>query len=953
MMADDPLRLRCDHCLKDLLFSGERPKFCSNCGHPLPITANGSAAIRVSETVTVPPTAPDPGAATLPPPATSAGTTADVPEVIGGYRLLRRLGGGGMGSVYEAEESASGRHVALKLILPEYGEAPDAIERFRQEGRLASTLVHPRCVFVLAADEDAGRPYIVMELMPGKTLDDLVREKGPLPPEEAVTKILDVIDGLREAHRLGLVHRDVKPSNCFLEANGRVKVGDFGLARSLVSDSRLTRTGTFLGTPLFAAPEQIKMETVDAQSDVYSVAATLYLLLTGRAPFQSPDSLATLARIVSDDPPPMRSLRPELPRALDRVVLRGLERNRKRRWRDLDEFRRALIPLLPAQPSISGTGLRLGAYLIDCTILWCLGQAIGMACVLLFRLSLQAPPQPSLTMAVAAQAVTGAIIWVLYFGVSEGLWGWSPGKRLLRLRVAAGSGSGPPGLGRALLRAAILYLLFAVEPAIAGGILAATVKADTPLTPDQSLVAAVVGLVNTGWSILAVLLTVSTMRAGNGYRALHEVLSGTRTSRLRWPQLRKRRGIGRAAAPLTLLRPDGLPEKVGPYQIRGAVYWGDGQKTLVGADKQLGREVWIRLDKTAAPRPSTDKHDTGREARVRWVGGGSSADGRWDAYLAPAGTPLTSLVAAGQRLSWTEARPILEDLAEELAASCADGTLPQSLTVDQVWLRPDGRVQLLGERLTGPADNGGEPWKTTGEEERALEFLRQVAPAALESSLRAADDGTGPIRAPVPVHAAQILDRLLGVRKPYKTVEQFLNDLDSTRDRPTEVTRLRRAGHLALTAVLLHLPLFLPLFLLIITLAALLDDRENYQHPSPQASQVAYAAIIFCTAFWVVWAFLFRGGYAYWRGGIMLRRADGRKAARWQCAYRALLVWGPVAVLLGLAVTVAHILPAWPGLYLTIWGAGVLLLPVYAVLAIWSPARAPHDRLAGTYPVPP
>src|SRR5438067_3057910 len=104
-----------------------------------------------------------------------------------------------------------------------------------------------------------------MELMPGNTLNDLVRQRGPLPPEEAVTRILDVIDGLREAHRLGLVHRDVKPSNCFLGPDGAVKVGDFGLARSLASDARLTRTGTFLGTPLFAAPEQIKTEAVDAQ----------------------------------------------------------------------------------------------------------------------------------------------------------------------------------------------------------------------------------------------------------------------------------------------------------------------------------------------------------------------------------------------------------------------------------------------------------------------------------------------------------------------------------------------------------------------------------------------------------------------------------------------------------------------------------------------------------------
>src|SRR5208337_2581168 len=147
----------------------------------------------------------------------------------------------------------------------------ETLLRFRQEGKLASSLAHPRCVFVLAADEEAGRPYIVMELMPGANLDDLVRDKGPLPPEQAIAKILDVIDGLGEAHRLGLVHRDVKPSNCFLEADGRVKIGDFGLSKSLVNDSQLTRTGAFLGTPLYASPEQIRKDRVDLQTDVYSV----------------------------------------------------------------------------------------------------------------------------------------------------------------------------------------------------------------------------------------------------------------------------------------------------------------------------------------------------------------------------------------------------------------------------------------------------------------------------------------------------------------------------------------------------------------------------------------------------------------------------------------------------------------------------------------------------------
>src|SRR5262249_59338354 len=194
-------------------------------------------------------------------------------------------------------------------------------------------IAHPNCVFVLAADEEAGRPYIVMELMPGTTLKDLVEQQGPLPPEQAVAKILDVIDGLQAAHQHGVIHRDVKPSNCFLVPDGRGKVGDFGLSKSLLSDAHLTRSGTFLGTPLFASPEQIKDEPIDYRTDVYSVAATLYYPLTPRAPFQKGNPAAVLARIVADPAPAVRSVRPDVSPGLDRVVLKGLERNRDRRWR--------------------------------------------------------------------------------------------------------------------------------------------------------------------------------------------------------------------------------------------------------------------------------------------------------------------------------------------------------------------------------------------------------------------------------------------------------------------------------------------------------------------------------------------------------------------------------------------------------------------------------------------
>jgi hypothetical protein len=963
-MSERSTELTCGRCTHVLQFTGDPPRFCAYCGHALDPAATTSPVDLPSEQVTIPPTAV-PETASLPPRPASGGDDDGEPETVGGYNLRRRLGGGGMGSVYEAEDPVSGRRVALKLVLPEYATSPEAVQRFRQEGRLASSLSHPRCVFVLAADEDAGRPYIVMELMPGHTLHDLVRRKGPLPPEEAVARILDVIDGLREAHRLGLVHRDVKPSNCFLESDGRVKVGDFGLAKSLVSEAKLTRTGTFLGTPLFASPEQIKMEAVDAQSDVYSVAATLYFLLAGRAPFQTGDALATLARIVSDDPPPLRTVRPELPKALDRVVLRGLQRDRKRRYRDLDEFRAALLPLLPAVPSISGTGLRLAAYLIDCFLLWAVGSLLGLAGQAIAHAS-GTVHLPGLGTYIVTQAA-GALIFLLYFGIPEGRWGWSPAKRLLRLRVGAAGSGLPPGIGRAMLRAGSWLVLFNLGTWVVGAVMATSGVVMVPsgaggpsLTEEQLKEFGALLLLVDVWLLLAVGLTVCTMRAANGYRALHEVLSGTRTYRLAWPRLQKRRAVQRRDFRLEVTQPDGLPEKLGGFRVRGALRWGERERALVAEDPGLGRGVWLWLRPASAPPLDAARREVSRGTRIRWVACGQDGDWQWDAFLAPAGIPLPALTAGGQRLSWADVRPILEDLAEELGASCADGTLPRCLTPAQVWVDPGGRVQLLGTPLTGDGADvagatGDESSAGAGDQERALRFLSEVAALTLEGRPRPPDERQVPVRAPVPPHAAAMLDRLLWVRKPYEMIDQFRKDLDATRDRPTEVTRLRRAGHLALTAVLLHIPLMGPTLIPILGFACLLHFAQlagSAVAPDEDAHLATCAFTVVIITYWVVWAFLFRGGYAFWRGGITLRRANGRKALRLQCAFRALLVWAPVGGLLCLAAAVARLAAGMPWLYFSIWGLAVALLIAYVPLALWSPTRGPHDRLAGTYLVP-
>jgi hypothetical protein len=1045
--------LTCSHCSRVLEYSGEPPSFCAYCGSRL---APAATATFDHEAVTV---APREGGS----------VPGGVPVRVGGYRLLRPLGAGGMGSVFEAEDTASGRHVALKLIAPEFATSPESVERFRQEGRLASAIVHPRCVFVLAADEDAGRPYIVMELMPGDTLETLVQKQGPLPPEEALARILDVIEGLQEAHRLGVVHRDIKPSNCFLEADGRVKVGDFGLAKSLVNQAHLTRTGTFLGTLLYCSPEQVRGEPVDPQSDVYSVAATLYYLLAGKAPFQTGDAAATLARIVSDPPPPLRGLRPDIPAALEQVVLRGLERDRQRRWRSLDDFRAALLPFVPGRLSIGGVGLRLAAYLLDRVLL----LPLALPGIFLFTRSTVEPVSPVLLGALSALYL---VIELLYFGVAEGLWGCTPGKRCLRLRVWTATGSDPPGLPRALLRAAIWFTLTSLP-----NWMRIVLTDPLDLRKDQTLSMLIIAAQFLVFA-LGLVIIASPMRARNGYRCLHDLLSGTRVILLPEPERRWSLPGRRLEDRLT---PAGGPARLGGFAVRGALGRGPAGQVLLGEDPVLRRQVLLWLRPPTEPALERARRDVSRPTRLRWLAAGEAPEGRWDACLAPAGCSLPDLVADRGKLSWPELRPLLEQLTDELAAACGDGTLPASLNIRQVWVQSNGQALLLETPLEDPAPAPAQPG-AAADQRPALALLGEVAVLALEGRARAAGAPPAPPRAPVPEHARRLLGQLLGVPRPFAHVKNVQAALAATRARPVEVSRPRRAAHLAvLTAFLwfMGVPLlvfavsmaaFTPLFIELMRveqgkyaagdleqgaarefvaaeltpsaaarLAAWVqldadlrlkeqvaergrrDRTEEQAHvqtlswplrllmsqvvepqwrttvvpttvkaqreqqlrdgppsslqwfrgnagiaatrgdPSASAEFALFVSLLvgLAPAVWVVWAFVVRGGLSFRVLGLSLVRGDGRPAPRWCCGWRALLVWAPVA---GLAVASVWLnrqywvsweagAPSTAVLWLATlaaWAPWAVLLG-YVGLALWHPARALHDRLAGTYLVPP
>jgi len=258
--------------------------------------------------------------------------------VAGRYRLLYRLGTGGMADVWAAEDSMLGRHVALKFLLPRYAQDEQFVERFRREAAAAAGLQHPNVVSVYDRGEHEGVPFIAMEYVEGASLKELI-ERG-LTVDEAVEITRQVLAGARFAHSKGIIHRDLKPQNVLVDAEGRARVADFGIARAGASE--ITQTGSVLGTAQYLSPEQAQGLPVSAASDLYSVGAMLYEALTGQVPFEADTPVAVALKQVSEQPRPPSQLNPQVPRALDAVVLRALAKDPANRFASADEFLRAL-----------------------------------------------------------------------------------------------------------------------------------------------------------------------------------------------------------------------------------------------------------------------------------------------------------------------------------------------------------------------------------------------------------------------------------------------------------------------------------------------------------------------------------------------------------------------------------------------------------------------------------
>jgi eukaryotic-like serine/threonine-protein kinase len=269
------------------------------------------------------------------------------------YRLEEKIGSGGMSSVYRAFDPMLERWVAIKLMHRDISNDPDQLERFRREARAVAQLNHPHVVTVIDAGEDDGAPYIVFEYVEGETLKERIRRLGRLPVSEAVAYAIEIGRALECAHDNRLVHRDVKPQNVLIDRDGRAKVTDFGIARSLEAQG-LTATGRVLGTTDYVSPEQALGHEVTGQSDIYSLGIVLYEMLTGETPFQADTQVAVAMKHVRDPLPDVQRRRPEISAALAAVVERSTAKETQNRYPAVSQMVHDLEEVLAIEAARSG-----------------------------------------------------------------------------------------------------------------------------------------------------------------------------------------------------------------------------------------------------------------------------------------------------------------------------------------------------------------------------------------------------------------------------------------------------------------------------------------------------------------------------------------------------------------------------------------------------------------------
>ena len=924
-------------------------------------------------------------------------------QEFGGYRLLRPLGKGGFGQVWEAESLETGRRLALKILTETADLDESARQRFQREGRLAAAVTHPRCVYVFGAEEIEGFPVISMELVAGGTLHEEVKRRGALPFREAVDRVLDVLEGLEAAQAKGVIHRDVKPSNCFLDATGRAKIGDFGLSRTLEVDTKLTTTGVFMGTPAYSSPEQVRAEPLDFRADLYSAGATLYTLLAGDVPFPGSQLGPVLARILAN--PPAALDRTQVPAGLERVVQRLMAKEREKRYGSYADARAALLPYSSQGLTAASLARRFAAAAVDNVLM----SPLTLGVMSLMQTTLITP-----------------VVDFLYYCLLEGRWGRSLGKRLFRLRVVAAAG-GEAGWGAMAIRSAV-YMAFAGLPVWPRFFLSGTADAHYAHSAWPPLV-----------MIAAYAAMAATMRRRNAFAGVHELLSRTRVV-----ALPERRPI---SAPKARAAPEATPgthAQLGPFVVHHMLWEREGESVALASDPVLDRPVFVhRLGPQGRPRSIPALAESG-PGRLEWLQGRREEGQAWDAFEAPDGIGYLDWVRSRGRLSWSEVSSVLATLLPELERRVATGQLSSpvvidsgtALSLDLVWVDSLGQGRLLDFPLRDAAGPGAAETFAPGEWRG---FLKQLVLVALEGRLvpQAELGGRSP-RVPLSETARVVVAAVCG--EPSTASPRELGEkLAASADQPAEVNAARRGAALAIAGTWSAFALFIGLILgfwgrPVLDLVGLKQSLRKWRTPAQdllpaaevQAQRDAQARLVghyfsvlkerssratnpifgtvdtegflatlgaedlrlaeemaarharlseseeaevhrtakvkimtaiqlgsfLSTGFaalgallGVALAGLARGGLSLRLGGIAVQKVDGTDASRLRCLWRGLVAWLPLLLpLLAVFFWRRAVVPA--------TALGWILIAVGGIYALYRPTRGLQDWAAGTHLVP-
>ncbi len=829
---------------------------------------------------------------------------SEFPCEFGPYRLLGLLGRGGMGTVYEAEQVATGRRVALKMLGQQL-DSPDMRQRFLREGRLAAHVNHPNSLYIFGSEEIEGLPVITMEIAGSGTLQDQLKQRGPLPAAEAVDAILDVISGLESAFAAGVLHRDIKPSNCFVSPDGAVKVGDFGLSVSTLArdDTFVTAHGKIMGTPAYASPEQLRGDALDLRADIYSVGATLYTLLTNLAPFEGDNAVQVVANAVNQKPKTLTEIREDVPSGLDCLVMRCLAKEPDGRYADYTVLRNALLPFSSRVPEPASMKVRGSVGWVDYLIAFLVPYVILMLTVGGEALLIE--PLREHTLYSMRYYVLLFSIGFLYFGLAEGIWGAGVGKRLKGLKVVRTNGQ-RLGIGRALVR--IILPILCVE-GVRMPLMMATISNGswTGLTTVWFVVAANL----CGW--IPVLLILRARR-DNGFATAWDFVSGTRV-------VVKPKGVMRPLIE-SVTEPDipvGRADSLGPYKI---IKEKVPEQWIVAMDPVLRRQVWLLKRSTKAL--SLARRNLARYSRLRWLQEVNTAESTWDAFEAPPGVPFSSEIEDGKLLPWSSLRFWLHELAMELWEATGDKTLPTELSLDHIWVTTQGHAVLLDTPWphTRPLPLAPRPCLFPVQDLAGQHrFLAAVAACVEPTSL--------------PLHARGVLQNL--EHRKFEKLSFLTGTLRGLLDKPAEMSRGIRAGAIFM----------LPLFVWITVFVGRYHDKlwHDYAGEILITSPLVVLGIIALTQLLTLPS---RSTASHSIFRLAVINSKGELPAIAHLLARWAMVW--LTLFIPMLVLIPSIKSNKPAAFFVglIW---LLLWIGAAAYTVLDPNRGLHDRLARTWVV--